>query len=136
MSGSSLTPDIDRFLFTFVHSYEELEALLLLQRDASRPWTSGDVARALSIDGANARIALQRLVQDGVVEETTVRGSPHTCYRGPREAFRALVSALSDAFEHHKIDVIAAMNRNALERMRTDALRVFADAFVIRRRDG
>lgn len=133
MTAPSITPDIARFVSAFVHSYEHLESLLLLHRDSSRDWSAHEVAETLAVDRERVEPALRELAVAGIIQ-----ASPGVAvrYRGPRETFRELVGGLSYAFEHDKIEVIAAMNRNAVQRLRTDALRAFADAFVIRRRDG
>jgi hypothetical protein len=49
----------------------------------------------------------------------------------------AVVARLSEVYEVARIDLISQMTQNALDRVRTAALRTFSSAFVLgRKRDG
>jgi len=129
----NIPPDVVELLRTAVHTYEALDALLLIRR-CGNPLPPAEVARGLGIETDVAQSALDRLADVDVIEKRLVDGA--TNYGGVREPVRPIVDQLADAYRDHRLDVVVAMNNFAVERLRSGALRAFADAFVIRRKDG
>lgn len=116
-----------------VHTYEALDVLLLIFRRGGG-LTATDAARALSIREDIAEPALRQLAEAGVIGQASDDGTVR--YGDIRESFRPAVGRLADAYRDRRVDIVAIINNQAVERMRSAALRAFADAFVIRRKDG
>jgi hypothetical protein len=90
------------------------------------------LADTLKIARGLAEEAVGQLARAGVIE-VKLAGQEEQ-YRGPRADFRSLVERLSQVYEQNRFEVIMLMSANAIERVRTGALRAFADAFLIRRK--
>jgi predicted ArsR family transcriptional regulator len=116
-----------------VHTYEALDVLLLILRRGGG-LTATDAAHALSIREDIAEPALRQLAEAGVIEQSSEDGSVR--HGDIRESLRPVVGRLADAYRDHRVDIVVIMNNQAVERMRSAALRAFADAFVLRRKDG
>jgi hypothetical protein len=57
-------------------------------------------------------------------------------YRPSTAELTRLVDALTFAFEDERLALVRLMNENAVERVRTAAMRLFADSFVLGKRRG
>jgi hypothetical protein len=125
--------DVVELLRSAVHTYEALDVLLLIAR-RGRGLSAAEAASALGIRTDIADAALSGLAGAGVIEGT--RGGGDAAYGDILASRRAVVDRLADAYRDHRVDVVVIMNNQAMERMRSAALRAFADAFVIRRKDG
>ena len=62
------------------------------------------------------------------------RGPPDSSTRASSEAIDATIEALARVYEERRLDVIKRMTANAIERVRTAAIRTFSDAFLLRRK--
>jgi hypothetical protein len=122
---------VRQLLRDHVHAYEELELLLLMSSQPDAAWTPDDVAVRVRIDRSLAKEVLQRLHAQGVLAEEPA---------GP--AFRPAIApevltALGRAYDVNRLAVMNFMSANALERLRTSALRAFASAFLLgKKQDG
>ena len=118
-----------RFLRDHVSGYEELEALLLLAREADRDWSGNEVAASLNVPMEPIPSALRSLVAAGLAE--LVRRGDRTAYRyAPKtDILREEVVELQRAYSEQRLAVMQMMSNNALERVRAAALQRFADAF-------
>jgi len=125
--------DVKGLLRDYIESFEQLEILLLLHRRRDDTWTPDSVASALSMnmDPDDAEAALQDLCRRSLVD-VRVDGAEQ-CYRYRQSApgLEATIHALSEGYEEHRLEVIKLMNKNAIERVRTSAIRTFADAFFV-----
>ncbi len=137
MSVPSLPEPVKVLLYEHIHAYEELEALILMHRNPDKGWTARTVAEALAISDDLAADALKTLAARGIVDVFELTDSD-TYYRGPREAFRAVVSELGACYDQSRLEIVMQLSTNSIERMRTGAMRAFADAFFIgkRKKDG
>ena len=117
------------FLRDHVAGYEELQALLFVARAAGQDWTDSEVALSLNVPVEPISSALESLVSTGMVE--VVRRGNLTAYRyaPTTDVLREAVVELQRAYSEQPLTVIQMMSANALERVRTAALRRFADAF-------
>jgi hypothetical protein len=136
MSTSAIPASLKALLYSHVHAYEELEILVMMQRTPDRHWTAPGVAGQLTISDDLAADALRALTDRGVLEE--VEEGSVLRYHGPRAEFRAAAAELVAFYEQHRLEVVMQLSANSIERMRTGAMRAFADAFFIgkRRKDG
>jgi hypothetical protein len=74
------------------------------------------------------------------LELATARGAggPEFRYAPATVALDAGVSALARAYADQRLEIMKLISANAIERLRTAAIRAFSDSFLIRRkrRDG
>ncbi len=125
------------FLCDNVNSFEALEALLLLRRKSGGACTAGEVADALSISGSDARDALGSLCDRRMVQMDASQMPARFAYSPGESHLEEQVDRLARAYEESRIDVLRAMNANAVERGERATLRLFADAFLLgRKKDG
>ena len=137
MSVTSIPEPVKALLYEHIHAFEELEALILLHRNPDKGWTERSVAEALAISDDLAADALKMLTARGIVDAFELDDSG-TYYRGPREVFRAVVSELVAVYDQSRLEIVMQLSANSIERMRTGAMRAFANAFFIgkRKKDG
>jgi hypothetical protein len=121
------------FLWDHVPGYEELQALLFVARAAGQDWTDFEVAESLNVPVEPISSALESLVSTGMVE--AVRRGNLTAFRyAPKtDNLREAVVELQRAYSEQPLTVMQMMSTNAMERVRTAALRRFADAFRLER---
>jgi len=136
MSASAIPESLKALLYSHIHAYEELEILVMMQRDPGRHWNARAVAGALAISDDLAADALRALASRGVLDE--IEGGSELRYHGPRMELRAAVGDLLAFYGQHRLEVVMQLSANSIERMRTGAMRAFADAFFIgkRKKDG
>ncbi|HEY3654078.1 MAG TPA: hypothetical protein VGL34_03735 [Steroidobacteraceae bacterium] len=132
MTSTPISDEVRAFLREHIETYEELEVLLLLQREAQGPWTADLLAARLHITPAALGEALTALRGRRFVESLSVRAEEH--YRLPADVARnETLSRLAGLYASHTIEIIKLMSSNSIERIRTAALRSFADAFLFRK---
>lgn len=122
-----------RFMTEFVHSYEQLEVLLLLYRQSAESWSAEDVAKQLKIAPESAAGTLDTLQARGLLVARA--GTVSTFRYGPEsQALAASVAEFARAYADGPIVVIEFMSANAIDRVRSSALKTFAEAFRFRGR--
>jgi hypothetical protein len=131
MAAAEIPADVQAFLRDHIHSYEQLEAAVLFHGDPERWWTEETLAEALRLGPESAAEALAAIGAAGVVDRADVPGAGAQ-YRAGR-ACAPIVARLAELYETQRLDVIRLMNENAVHRVRTNAMRAFADAFVFRK---
>jgi hypothetical protein len=130
LSQDSALDDLQRFLLEHVISYEELDILLLLVRGAADAWSAKSVAEALGAGTGDCRIALESLVARGLL---ATAGDPAIFRYSPMTADVARrVDMLERTYREQRALVAMMMSSNALERVRTSAIRTFAEAFRLK----
>ena len=132
VEARQIPENVQALLRDYVGSLEELLALLFLYKGSGRGWTVQETAEAVGVPVDEARQALANLRAGGLI----VGGENVFEYRS--EASTATVELLARAYEENQVGVMMLLTANAVERIRTGALRAFADAFVIkgRKNDG
>jgi hypothetical protein len=130
MPQSTVSEDVKRLLAEHIESYEELEALLCLWGTTARAWTIDDLAQALKISAESAAAAVTRLVEQKLITRRPADVPTFACASGQDELHRT-IQRLAKAYEEERLAVIQLMNANAIERVRTAAMRTFADAFLV-----
>lgn len=106
----------------YIETFEELEVVLALARATERPASIAKIADAAGLAQTDAETAIERLVALGLVHKT-----PQGYYvdrRRPRTA-RA-VAAIVRACEEDRLKVMAQLTSNAMQRVRSAAVRSFA----------
>jgi hypothetical protein len=117
------------FLRDHVSGYEELETLLLVAREPARDWTATEVATLLNVPVESIASALESLLSAGILDRVQHRHPPAYRYAPRTDSLREEVLELQRAYSEERLTVMQMMSANALERVRTAALRRFADAF-------
>ena len=126
-SAHQLDAATRQILLQHVRTFEDLEMLLLLARDARRFWSAAAAASELGLAEAAAQTALDSLASHNFLE---VRFGEDVLYRldpnSPRTA--AAVQRILDAARRHRTAVLSAIAGAGR------AVGDFADAFRIKKR--
>jgi hypothetical protein len=131
MAAGDIPADVQAFLRDHIHAYEQLEAAVRCHREPARWWTEETLAEALRIGLESAAEALATLAAAGIVERADAPGATAQ-YRAGRTC-APIVARLAELYETDRLQIIRLMNENAVHRVRTNAMRAFADAFVFRK---
>jgi hypothetical protein len=104
----------------------------LLRRETT-DWTAQRLSAHLKISPSLTEAALADLLSRGLVDSPL--GSSQVRFTGGSRApeLEATVARLAGVYAARPIAIIRLMTANAIERVRTAALRTFADAFVLRK---
>ena len=133
MSADEIPESVQRFLFEHIHSFEELEIVVLLNGDVSQRSTDKSIAEQLKIAVNLVADALKALRNRGIVETLTESG---TVFNVISANYKAELSEMMAVYERHRLEIVMRMSRNAIERVRTGAMRAFADCFFVGKRRG
>ena len=125
--------DVEAFLRQHVKSYEHLEVLLLLRSQRDEDWTSEAAAEKLRITPAAAQEAFEHLGATGVILSQASGSRPAFRYRPASESLESIVDRLVQTYEENPLGIIRPMNAGAIDRVRSAAVRTFANAFRLRR---
>lgn len=130
--SDELPEDVRVLLRQHIESFDELESLLLLRQEAGADFSPDAVAARLGVSPDAAAEALRSLVKAGVV----VAGAGGVYRFGAVDAgASATVAKLAEAYRERRVEVMRLLSANAIERLRTAAMRRFADAFLLRRKN-
>lgn len=116
MIEEPLPSDVRELLDASIESIEALDALLLLQGDASRWWAIAEVAGAIDVEATTARQALANLKSRGLATEAAGGALFRVATLTPL-SFRAL-GLLKSACSVHRTAVADYMARRSLGRLR------------------
>ncbi len=130
---AQLSPDVTQLLLDRVESYEQLEVLLLLCRDRSRPWTAEAAGEKLRLSTLATTMALDELARGGLLAVMRDEKPSTFTFRPDSARTATLIEDLLASYDDNCLDVIQVMNGRAMDRARSQA-RAFADAFIIGRR--
>ena len=133
MQPAELPEDVQKLLRDHIGSYEQLELLLVLRANSDTCWTREALGARLRIPEALVIEALTALGSAGFVGSLTQDGRKGYAYRIHRAEVEATVARLARAYKDQPMSVIKLMSANAIERVRTAALRTFAEAFILRK---
>lgn len=124
--------NVQTLLRNQIESYEELELLIYLYRHPDEDHSIGSLMERLHLSGPAIHSALAALVSADLVVKAS---SEFPYYRfAPRTpALHRSVADLANAYSERLIEIVKLMSANAIERVRTKALRTFADAFILRK---
>ena len=133
MPSDEIPEPTQRFLFEQIHSFEELEVAVLLNRNSAQRWTAQSIATELKITVNLVDDALKALRNRGIVEVLTEGGTP---FHAASKDYKAQLSELVAIYESHRLEIVMLMSTNAIERVRTGAIRTFADCFFVGKKRG
>ncbi len=133
MSDEWTTEQLRLFMLAHVESVEQLELLLIMAEQPDQPMTWDSAVPRVGVDRVEARAALAHLAAQGLLTNAVEERGPVYWYR-PTPELRIGVEALVRARVQSPTTIMKLMSTNAVERMRTWAMRAFADAFVVVRK--
>ena len=134
MTDEELPEGVRRFLKEGIQSHEELEVLLLLHRGSERAWTGEQTSAALRLPLDATEMALDALALRGLLAR-----EPSAFPRAYRYAARTAeldgtLRELQRVHSEQQLALMRVINAFAMERLRTAAIRTFADAFILRKK--
>lgn len=107
-----------RLLADEIDSFEKLEIAVHVYRSGFKTPTTSELAKALSVPVDEVETSLNALRDAHVLD--------------PQGPWRSSLDALVSLYDEDRIEVMNLMTRTALDRVRKEAARVFADAFVLK----
>jgi RIO-like serine/threonine protein kinase len=133
-SEEQIPDDVRHLIQERIHSIEALEVLLLLFQRHGQWLSMAAVAGELRIGESSVEAAVADLVSNGFVE----RDASAAQYRLGATNTDHVVAKLLRTYEGARVEVLVMISRNAIGRVRNDALRTFAEAFRLggRKKDG
>ena len=118
-------PEAARKLVTdAVDSFEKLEIVVFVHRSGYTVRTPADIVRGLSISLPLHEV--EQCVQQLQAKHVLDPGGP----------WADAVTSLVEMYDHDRIEVLNLITRAALARAGKESARVFADAFVLRKKKG
>jgi hypothetical protein len=132
MATEEIPEDVRSFLLDHIESYAQIEILALLRKQPDRSFSPEAAAAASNIPESAAEQALVDLHKSGVLVVTARSGRQEFRYDPRLPATDRTVERLLQAFGDNPIAIVKLMNATAMERVRTSAMRAFANAFVLR----
>ena len=136
MAGSGISPALRSFLRERIHSYEQLELLLLVRQMPTQAWSLELIGKRLKVPESVALEAASNLHDSGLLEMVFDDRNRVYRYKPATPELARLAEELAQAFEEERLAVVRLMNENAVERVRTAAMRMFADSFVLGKKRG
>jgi trehalose 6-phosphate phosphatase len=130
-NGSGIPGEALALLDECVHSFEHLEALLLLHRSPLREWTADEVADALETP-TDLTAVLDHLAQAQLIAVRRDEFASVFFYGPATSELADAVECLASTYERSRIAIIRRMNANVIDRLRDGAARVFAESFVVK----
>lgn len=127
--------ELRAFLRDYIDSFESLEILLLLRRERTA-FTAEELCRRLKTRAPLIDDALASLVRGRLVNATEQNLPTSYTYADENLARDAIIASLERAYRDEPIQVMQLMSTNAIERLRSSAIRAFADAFIFRKDKG
>jgi hypothetical protein len=119
--------EAQELLVDTIETLEKLEVVRLLVR--AEPKTVAALSIELGLPDTVTRDTVRALVSRGIVRE-----DGDGCRLDPACPKRDATFALIQLYDQDRIGVLNRMTKIALERIRANAARTFADAFVVRPR--
>jgi hypothetical protein len=118
---------VEKLIATRIRSVEELEVVLLLHAHAQRSWSVAEIAAELRTSASLVASALGRLKTTEVV---IVDGERYQLAGPQTEALQELARCNRE----HRVEMLVLISAKAIERVRSEALRTFAEAFRFKAR--
>ena len=131
-SLSQLPEEVRALLRERIESYEQLEVLFALRNDR-REQTAQEMSVQLAIDRTLADSTLAELQAQGLAELRGRDPEPRYLYAPANPQLDQAVAHLARLYAEQPIAILKILSANAIRRVRTGALRAFADAFILRK---
>ena len=128
MAEVNLSPEVREFVTAHIESAEQLDILLLLQREPEREWTAMDVSQAIYTVPASATMRLESLVAGGFLASSG-GSDPKYTYRPSSDRLRNQVAELATAYTKDRVAVIKLIFAKPMNPVES-----FSEAFRLRGR--
>lgn len=134
MATDPIPDEVRDLLSERIETFEHLEVALLFGRDPNVARKADAIATDLHLPTAVVDDTLDRFASSGLLAKSEgPAGRDYSC----RPEAAATLAALAEAHERDRAAIMQLMTTNALNRVRTSALRAFSSAFLLgRKRDG
>lgn len=132
MDDTEIAQDVQVLLFQDVHTFEQLEALLLLREDPTTEWSAAEVAARLGAPDEIAQEALDKLGGTGLVAVTGVAPGLRYRYSPSSRTLDETTAHLASAYQTNRFEIFRLISQNAVDRLRSSAARMFANAFILK----
>ena len=109
---------VRRLLADVIDSFEKLEIVMHVHRAGFKTPVASELAKTISVPLDEVDASLQALAAARALD--------------PKGPWRSAIDGLVRLYDEDRIEVMKLMTRTALDRVRKEAARVFADAFVLR----
>ncbi|MEW5847806.1 MAG: hypothetical protein AB2A00_03290 [Myxococcota bacterium] len=129
VANGGIDTDVREFIRAHINSVEQLEALLLLRAHPDQEWTAVRLNEELRTSVTSAASRLTDLAGRGFVRVRADAG-PTYCYDLVGKPLDGVVARLGQAYASRRHEVINLIFAKPIEN-----LRVFSDAFKLRRED-
>jgi hypothetical protein len=127
---AEISPTVRAFLTEHIHSVAKLELLLLLARDAAKPWNADEAARIFGLSPEMTAGLLAELVRGGLA--TAAPDARDTCTYASGSAQRdQTVHELAALYQERRVTLIQLIYAPQVDKMTS-----FADAFDLRKKRG
>jgi hypothetical protein len=136
MTETGISSELKALLRERIHSYEQLELVLLVRQSPSQAWSLEPIAKRLKMPEAAALEAVDDLRNGGLLEIVLDGHRRAYRYRPATPELARLIDELAHAFEEERLALVRLMNQYAVERVRTAAMRMFADSFILGKKRG
>jgi DNA-binding MarR family transcriptional regulator len=117
----------------YIESYEQLEVLLALYAEPSRALTAKSLGVRLRMPTSTVSEALAVLCNRNLVERQKPDEGAECFQLRPQPIVNQTLARLAALYSSHAVEIIRLMSAHSIERIRTAALRSFADAFLFRK---
>ena len=131
MEPESLSVEVQTLLRERIGSYEQLHVLLLLFKQR-KEWSEDEITTEVRISRSEVAVTLSALVANQLISPSSAAAEAK--YRYLSGAHDAVVEELVRSYHERPIAIIRLLAGRSIERIRADALRAFADAFLFRKR--
>lgn len=121
---------VRELLRTHITSFEKLEFLRLLHQRPDEQWTPLALAERIGVSDIVASDALRELQANGLIACEGAAGNELFRYAPANASLSDACDDLVLALETQRAAVLGFMSVNAIDRVRSDAIRAFADSFV------
>jgi hypothetical protein len=129
MATGKISREIEQFIHEKINSVEQLEVLLLLSGSPEKEWSAAEVSQKLYIQPESATKRLADLHAGELLILSQTSDSLYR-YKPSTNALESAVSGLAEAYKVRRVSVI-----NLIFSKPHDHIRVFSDAFRIRKED-
>jgi hypothetical protein len=125
-----LSEALQQFIIRYINSIDQLEMLLMLQREPSREWTADEITRLLFSERESISSRLEELKDTGLVAAKELSGEIRYRYAPRTPELEDAASELARDYPMYRVSIINLIFSKPIDRIRT-----FADAFRFKKDD-
>jgi hypothetical protein len=119
---------VRQFLKEHIRSLEQLEILLLLQKDAQREWSPAEVYRVVRSSERSVTETLETLGRQGLLRKTELPAESKFQFSPSTDLLRTTIGNLADLYSERRVRIVEAIYSERISPMDE-----FAKAFRLRK---